>query len=71
MPKKSDTSIPAEDAVYLHVYVHKDTKKYYMKLFNGWKTQQIDRDEEKKSQNYFILDALVCLQNSRNITLEK
>lgn len=70
MPKKSETSIPAEKAVYLHVYVHKDIKKYYMKLFNAWKIQQIDKDDAKKSQNYFIQDALECLQKSRNIKLE-
>ena len=70
MPKKSETTIPADMATKLQAYVHKDTKKYFLKLFNAWKNQQIDKDETKKSQNYFIQDALECLQKSRNIKLE-
>jgi len=69
MPKKSEITIPAEDSTKLQAYVHKDTKKYFLKLFNAWKNQQIDKDDSKKSQNYFIQDALECLQKSRNIKL--
>lgn len=67
MPKKSDASVPADQAVYLQVYVHKNTKKLFKRLFNQWQNQQIEKDAEKQSQNYFILDALKCLAKNRGL----
>lgn len=71
MPKKSEKTIPAEDAIYIHIYIHKNTKKYFQKLFNAWQNQQTDKDSDEKSRNYFLLDALNCLKNSRGIVLKK
>lgn len=71
VPEKSKITIPAKDSIYIHIYVHKDTKKLFQKLFNAWQTQQIDNGSKEKSRNFFILEALNCLKNSRGIVLKE
>lgn len=71
VPRKSESTIPAEDAIYLHIYVHKDTKKQFQKIFNAWQNQQIDKDSDETSRNYFFIDALECLKNSRGLKINE